>query len=320
MVTAERLAVSWRDMAGIVATLHTRLAERDPQYREPARRLFRLLLGRVESDVVRCRRLVIVPDGLLWEVPFQALLSSGNRYLTEYAAISYAPSLTVLWEMRRVAAERLVSNDTRRPFAAVAAGALGEEPLADTERQARLAALVYGAGRGTLYLGRDATERRIRQEGAAFRVLHVASHGVLNNERPLDSFVALSRTPGDPADDGRLHARELMTLDLRADLVVLSACETARGRVGAGEGVIGMTWALLVAGATSTVVSQWKVDADAASKVLLVLHRGLESAASSGAPLPAARALRHASLVLLRERMYRHPFYWAAFVVVGDGG
>lgn len=111
-----------------------------------------------------------------------------------------------------------------------------------------------------------------------------------------------------------------MKLDLKADLVVLSACETARGRVGAGEGVIGLTWALFVAGCPRTVVSQWKVESASTTELMVEFHRHLKSRISNPQPqLGAAQALRAASLKMLRGEKYRHPFYWAGFVVMGDG-
>ena len=100
---------------------------------------------------------------------------------------------------------------------------------------------------------------------------------------------------------------------MHADLAVLSACETGRGRPGAGEGVIGLSWAFFVAGCPTTVVSQWKVESASTTELMLAFHRNLRSGRSK------ALALQAAALKLLRESRYRHPFYWAGFVVVGDG-
>jgi CHAT domain-containing protein len=111
-----------------------------------------------------------------------------------------------------------------------------------------------------------------------------------------------------------------MKLDLKADLAVLSACETARGRVGAGEGMIGLSWALFVAGCPTTVVSQWKVESAGTTELMLEFHRQLKTQmANSAGTFSAARALREASLKLRRTSAYRHPFYWAGFVVSGKG-
>ena len=132
--------------------------------------------------------------------------------------------------------------------------------------------------------------------------------------RPCPSPRRATRAaPGDGAreEDGRLEAWEVMELGLRADLAVLSACETGRGRVGRGEGLIGLSWAFFVAGCPTTVVSQWRVDARSTSRLMVAFHRGLAAGRSK------ADALRDAALALKRDPRFRHPFYWAAFIVVG---
>jgi CHAT domain-containing protein len=108
-----------------------------------------------------------------------------------------------------------------------------------------------------------------------------------------------------------------MQLDLKADLAVLSACETARGRIGAGEGVIGFSWAMFIAGVPSTVVSQWKVDSASTRDLMVNFHRSLISKQTR---TTKADALREAALKLMRNPETSHPFYWAGFVLVGDGG
>ena len=121
---------------------------------------------------------------------------------------------------------------------------------------------------------------------------------------------------GDKNEDGLLEAWELMRLDLKADLAVLSACETARGRFGAGEGVIGLSWAMFIAGVPTTVVSQWKVESASARDLMLVFHQRLR--AQSLRPVTKAEALRQSALKLMKNPAASHPFYWAGFVLVGD--
>jgi CHAT domain-containing protein len=159
-------------------------------------------------------------------------------------------------------------------------------------------------------VGADAREDVLKAEAGRHRILHLATHGILDDASPLNSYVLLSRGKG-TEEDGLLEAREIMGLDLRADLAVLSACETARGRFGAGEGVVGLSWALFVAGCQTAVVSQWKVASESTSDLMLEFHRRLRS----GGPKDAA--LQRAALKLLADRRYRHPFYWAGFIVVG---
>src|SRR6185503_17514739 len=114
-------------------------------------------------------------------------------------------------------------------------------------------------------------------------------------------------------EDGYLEARELMQMDLGADLVVLSACETARGKYAAGEGIIGFSWALFAARCRTQVVSQWKVDSAATSVLMRNFHKNVR-----GDRTKAASAMQTTIVSMLKTKEYRHPFYWAGFVVLGD--
>ena len=162
-------------------------------------------------------------------------------------------------------------------------------------------------------------EDRIKTEAGQYGILHLATHGVLNNASPMYSHLVLSQTDGSASEDGLLETWEIMNLDLKARLVVLSACETARGRVTAGEGVIGLAWALFVAGCQTAVVSQWKVDSASTTDLMLEFHKQLRNATRGEGQMNVAKSLREAALRLLRKTEYRHPFYWAGFIVVGAG-
>jgi CHAT domain-containing protein len=187
------------------------------------------------------------------------------------------------------------------------------QPLPDAEKEARRLARLYGQARTRLYVGDRAREDRIKAGAGAARTLHFATHGILDDRSPLYSHLLLASSEGRRDEDGLLEAWEMMTLRLDAELAVLSACETARGRVSAGEGMIGMTWALFVAGCPTTVASQWKVESRSTSRLMVGFHRKLRAGRGKAA------ALREAQLALLREQSYRHPFYWAGFALYGDG-
>jgi CHAT domain-containing protein len=235
--------------------------------------------------------------------------------------------LTVLREMikprprRRQAEEMLLAfgNPTLDP-SVTRPGVAGElEPLPEAERQVRAIGELYGRD-ARVFVGADAREARVKSDASRARILHLATHGVMNDLSPMYSNLLLARTPADH-DDGVLEAWELMKLDLQAELVVLSACDTARGRVGAGEGMLGLTWALFVAGSPATVVSQWKVESGSTTRLMVSFHSALKSAFEQrpGRIREKARALQGAAVSLLRDSQYRHPFYWAGFVLVGDG-
>ena len=322
---AYAIASDARGLRRLTDTLRGQLAGRDLGVRATARQAHELLLGPARSQLAGRTRLVLVPDGALWELPFQALVTPRGRYLLEEAAVSYAPSLTVLREM---AARRTVPAAARGPLllalgnpalgapAGPGPGALRAAPLSplpQSEREVKQLGALYGAGVSRVLTGAAAREDTLKAEAGRYAVVHLATHGFVDGRAPLRSYVALA--PGGPDEDGRLEAAELLGLRLDADLVVLSACETGRGEVLAGEGLIGLSWALFVAGSPTAVVSQWKVDSASTTRLMLEFHRRLRQAA------PPARdeALRQAALKLLASPEHRHPFYWAGFVVVGDG-
>lgn len=311
-----------------VGQLQQLLAARNLDFRAAAVRLYEGLLKPAQTVLQGKTQLVIVPEERLWELPFQAL-HDGKQYLLERAAISYAPSLTVLGAMQKLRQPRTNAAPSLLAFGNPSSQPTGEtkakqtvEPawrgpglaaLPQSETEVNALARLYGARQSRVYLGAEAREDRFKAEAGNYDVVHIAAHGLLNDTKPLYSQLVLANDgKPDETEDGLLEAWELLKLNLRPDLVVLSACETARGNVVAGEGVIGLSWALFVAGAPTVVVSQWKVDADATTTLMVEFHRQLRQRPS----ITKAEALRQAGLKLLRSSQ-RHPFYWAGFVAVG---
>jgi CHAT domain-containing protein len=148
-------------------------------------------------------------------------------------------------------------------------------------------------------IGPQAQEATIKAEASRYKVLHFATHAILDDRNPLYSHIILSRTDNDQHEDGLLESWELMKLDLNAELSVLSACETARGHVAAGEGIIGMSWALFGAGSPAAVVSQWKVDSARSSELMIEFHRNLLQ--KRGAGKTKSEALRQAALKIFHS-------------------
>lgn len=320
------ISVKRKELASLVESFRQKLASHNLLIREPATRVYDLLLKPAQAQLKGKTHVVIVPDDVLWELPFQASVTGAGRYFIEESAISYAPSLTVLREMvagrnkRARPADKTASllalgnpTPSKETIARVKLVRRDEElqPLPEAEREVKTLGQLYGTTQSKVFIGAEAREDRAKAEAGRFNVLHFATHGVLNNASPMYSHLVLSQ--GEGTEDGLLEAWELMGMDLRAGLVVLSACETARGRVGAGEGMIGLSWALFVAGSPTTVVSQWKVDSASTSQMMLEFHRSYRASGSK------AEGLRKAMLKLLRSNQYKHPFYWAPFVVIGDG-
>lgn len=312
-------------LADTVEQFRRQLANRDLAFRPTAQRLYQLVLAPASSHLKGSGKLVIVPDGVLWELPFQALLDPTGRYLLDDYAISYAPSLTAWKSMNEVkkgrrqnrgqsqllamgnpqwesrAADRLKAVYRDQDFGAL--------PLAESE--VRQLAKIYGENQSHVYIGREARESRFKAEAADSSVLHLATHGILNNASPLYSYLLLAGEGNASEEDGILEARELLQMKLHADLAVLSACETARGRVGVGEGMIGLSWALFVAGVPTTVLSQWKVESDSTSRMMVAFHQNRQKRMSD------AEALRAAALSIRKDPAWQHPFYWAPFIAIG---
>lgn len=325
------LPIKRSDLASRVEKFRQRLANHDLDYGEAAGDLHNLLIKPAAEQLRNKTTLVIVPDDVLWDLPFQALQPAPNRYLIEDYAISYAPSLTVLNEMIAKRRQRQINDQMvllgignpwlgNQPVASAGKVPMTEQlgPLPEAERQVKILGQLYGPGRSKIYIGAEAREERVKREGGRYRILQLATHAILNNANPMYSDVVLSQPAGDSTEDGLLEAWEIMNLDLDADLVVLSACDTARGRIGAGEGVIGLTWAFFVAGSPTTVVSQWSVESASTTELMLNFHRNLRTVDGARNAMTKAEALRQAQLKLLRTSRYRHPFFWAGFVIVGD--
>jgi CHAT domain-containing protein/uncharacterized protein HemY len=327
-----KLAIKRKDLADQVESFRQQLAKRDITFREYAGKLYDLLLKPAEAELDGKKTLVIVPDGPLWELPFQALQQTQRRYLVEDHAISYAPSLTVLREMAKLHPRVKVGADspTLLAFGNPALGNATAEPvegsyrderlspLPEAEREVKALAQLYGVS-SKVYIGPAAREERLKAEAGSYRILQLAAHALLNDASPMYSRVLLAQGMEGAKDDGMLEAWEMMNLELNADLVVLSACESGRGRIAPGEGVIGITWALFVAGSPTTVVSLWKVESLTTTELMLEFHRNLLSARGAKSPVSKAEALQHAAIRMLRSRDHRHPFYWAPFSVVGYG-
>jgi CHAT domain-containing protein/Tfp pilus assembly protein PilF len=329
------VAIGYKELSRRVEVFRKQLAQGDLEFQQTARGLYDLLLKPAQTQLQSQTTLVIVPDSVLWNLPFQALQSAANHYLIEDQAVFYAPSLTVLREMIKAHSTRANTSRFRTTLLAFGNPAVSKqtvhqiqrvsmdeklEPLPEAERQVTALAELYGRSQSKVYTGTEAREDRAKAEAGDFRILQFATHGILNDRSPMYSHLVLSQADGDNKEDGLLEAWEMMNLNLNADMVVLSACETARGRVGAGEGIIGMSWALFVAGAPTTVASQWKVESASTTQLMLEFHHNLQARIQgSSSPMSKARAMQQASIKLLRSARYSHPFYWAGFVVVGDG-
>ncbi|HKR64229.1 MAG TPA: CHAT domain-containing protein, partial [Thermoanaerobaculia bacterium] len=319
-VDVHRIDVSRQQLERQIDSFVSAIEQRDLGYTEPARALYDLLLAPIAPQLDAATEVRIVPDGVAWRLPFHALVDRRGKHLAERVAIAYAPSVAM---MRRASAQSATQRTllafgdpairtetaqfTRSLFRDVTLGRLPE-----AASEARTIARLYEGA--TVRVGADAREAAFKHDAPSYRVLHLAAHSIIDDRAPMFSSIVLSASGKDPLEDGLLEAREIAGLDLRADLAVLSACETARGAVTAGEGVVGLSWAFLAAGVPTTVVSQWKVASASTAELMVEFHRRLRGGRN------APDALRAAMLMLRRDARWRHPFYWAPFAVIENSG
>ncbi len=303
---------------------------------QAAARLSQMVLGPV-ADLLGRRRLVVVAHGALQAVPFAALPrpDTADRPLIVDHEIVSLPSVSVLAALRSERAGRqpprgflavladpvLESDDERlrglRPrqlnLAVVRTPTLSRLPYARREAEEILA---LAGSRRVLAAYGFAANRELVQSGRlmGYRILHFATHGVFDDLHPELSALALSAfDPSGRPVDGQFRAYEVSSLDLRADLVVLSACRTGLGREVGGEGLVGLTQGFLHAGASRLIVSLWDIDDRSTSELMKRFYTGLLHE-----NLPPAEALRRAQISLWQEVRWHAPYHWAGFVLQGE--
>jgi CHAT domain-containing protein len=178
-------------------------------------------------------------------------------------------------------------------------------------------------GQADVWLDLDASEENLEaRDISKYRILHIATHGLLNAERPQFTGLVLSLI-GNKTEDGFLRTDEVFNLRLGSPLVMLSACETGLGKEKRGEGIMGLTRAFMYAGAPTVGVSLWSVADKSTAELMADFYKrlldpssGTTSASSTG--VSASAAMREAQLAMIAGKKYSAPFYWAPFVLVGD--
>jgi CHAT domain-containing protein len=270
-------------------------------------------------------RLTIVPHGPLLGLPFAALRDASGRYLIESYELHYVPAINALAAPRPSSGRgvsALLVGDPGPEAARDRIMALPALPWADREVTAIARLLPPGA---TTLKGRDATEANVRQHLEASSLLHFATHGIVQNEEHLASYLALrpsDDTKAEGPSDGRLTANETYGLKLNADLIVLSGCRTALGPI-MGDGVIGFTRAFLAAGAESVVATMWDVADQTSYEVMKSFYASWvggadKSAALRRAQLSVLRALRNGTIRVNGVALPASPRLWAGYVLVGQ--
>ena len=294
-----------------------------------------LALEPLGGGLAAAERVVVVPDGALHYVPFAALPLAGEPLLV-HAEVVHLPSVSVLAVQRRELADRPAAPralavladpvfdvddlrvGTAEEVAGITRSAADGLPLARlrmTRREAEAIASHVPAGDRWLALDFAASRQAVLEGPLGdYRIVHFATHGVLDTERPGLSGLVLARVdPAGRPTEGFLNLHDVYGLSLRADLVVLSGCQTALGREVRGEGLIGLTRGFMHAGAGRVIASLWQVQDLATAELMERFYRAMIVDGS-----PPAAALREAQLAVRSEPRWRDPYFWAGFVLQGD--
>jgi CHAT domain-containing protein/tetratricopeptide (TPR) repeat protein len=299
-----------------------------------AQELHGLVLG--QFDLSGIEELIVVPDGALEQLPFSLLVTGTDadrspHWLIEDLAISTLPTTSSLRALRQAAPARADSGTGRLPYLGLAPATFGDQPavpelrsgrydLPSTADEVRFISGVLAAGREGVVTGPAASEAWVRSADLSrYVVISFATHALLSREAEDITGGAITEPalllhPGD-GQDGFLTASEAATLRLDADWVLLSACNTAAGEAADAEGLSGLARAFFFAGAKALMVSHWKVDDSAA---MALMTETMQRSASRN--MSRAQALRQAMLTVMNspDQDYRHPFFWAPFVLVGE--
>ena len=287
----QRLSAQWdRFRAGqAFAERHAALLEQSAK--RLLTTLYEAIFKPIEPFISGVSRLIVVPYGLLHQVPFHALFD-GTQYLVERFTMSYAPSATV-----HTICQQRVSPSTGR---ALVVGVADE--LIPSARSEALG-VARSLGEVTLLLDDKATLATVRDSAPGCEVVHLACHGLFRSGNPMFSSLKLH--------DGWLLALDALELDLQGALVTLSACESGRSQTLSGDEIVGLMRAFLGAGAASMAVSMWLVQDEATAALMQTWYGHMRRG------MGRAEALRVAQLAL--KSKFAHPYYWGPVMIVGQG-
>jgi CHAT domain-containing protein len=255
------------------------------------------------------QKVIFIPQGELFLVPFAALQNAQGRYLIEDYTMVTAPSVQVLASTHQ--RRQKIKQITDKKYTPLIVGNPSPMPdgfaaLPGAEVEAQTIAKILNT---QPFLRETATETAIQQQLKSASLIHLATHGIFDANEPLKGAIALAPDQG----DGLLTAEEILNLGYRlnAELVVLSACDTGRGQI-TGDGIIGLSRAFLVAGIPSAIVSLWPVPDQATAELMRVFYQAWQHNSNYG------YALRQG--MLETRKTYPNPRNWAAFILIGESG
>ena len=318
------LQVKYHELASRVRHFEQLVSSRADNYQEVSRELYDVLLKPAEAQIGFKTKLVVVPDGPLWRLPFEALQPEQDHYVVDQMQVSYAPSLSALREMRkpRLPAGHLkpillaygnpeLSGNFSTRLGLVGGGIKLEPSANQQEEELKRITTSYGTTASRIYSGQQASEERIKSDSSRAAILHFTGPAILDDTSPMSSFIGLSSATNQ--QDGFLQGREIMNLQSNTDLVVVP---TARHNAAFnGDAEVGFSWAWFVAGSRATLMSRWQVEPSAP---LTFLNGFYSSIKPNSVTLSKSRALHQSVLSLRRSPDHQHPYFWAGFMMIGD--
>ena len=295
-----RLSLNRDELISKVSALREIINQQEQEkFKQASLELYRALIGPALRHI-KGKELLIIPHDVLHYLPFQALVSPGDRYLIQDYSLHFLSSASLMQFTREK------KRPSRETALAMGNPALGDEAynLRFAEREAKELAQIYP--NGAVYMKAHATKTRMLSLSPQHDILHFAVHAEFNQEDPMNSALLLARAGN---DDGKLKVGDIFSLNLKADLVVLSACETGLGKISDGDEIIGLTRAFIYAGTPSVITTLWKVNDRASYELMREFYVNLKTMTKS-------EALRQAQLKTMKE--FPQPFFWAAYTLTGE--
>ena len=314
-------------------------------YITSASSLYNILIEPIVEKIPNAKNLIIIPDGILYYLPFEALIAekvnindlsfSELPYLINLFNISYLSSTAFQQEENK-------KLETQNSFAGFAPVFADDSQMNKKINDALLVSQLKRAVEindkiyselpesklevegisnlfemknlsSSIFISDDAKEEVIKSDDmSSYNFLHIATHGFINEEKPKFSGIIFTNKNNSPEEDGVLYSSEIYNLNLKADLVVLSACETGLGKIVRGEGIIGLTRGFIYSGTRNIVVSLWQVADKSTSELMIEFYKNILDGKNYSS------ALREAKLKLIKEGTYSYPLEWSPFVLIGN--
>jgi len=297
-----RVPITYESLSSRTELLRDLISEKRPEWVDPARGLRRLLVDPLRSggNLAGIRQLLIVPDSVLNYIPFAALPVGSQRFLGDEFTLAYLPAAAALASDSKAGGRTLLAmapSGTHLPNALAEVRGIGQ---------------IFGPT-SRVITGREATKTLFKEIAGDYDYLHLATHGSLNRNAPSLSVLELEP---DSQNDGRLELYEIAGMKLHARLITLSACESGLGKgyfteTPGGDEFVGLTRAFLGAGGRNVLASLWAVNDESTRDLMIRFYRLLLTNDGAAALAVAQQELRRS------DPRYRHPYYWAAFVMAG---